>query len=105
MRRIIARADPADSPAPDSGRHRPVRLAVDELAERRESRRAHFVGRALKFDLSGGHVIDVVDQFERFGHVVSHDDRGCTEGVVEPPDQLADDPRGRSGRGPVNGSS
>src|SRR5207248_11462959 len=72
-------------------RDRPIGLAIDELAKRRKSRRTHLVGGALKFDLSYGHVVDVIDQLDRFGHVVSYDDRSRAERVVEPPDQLADD--------------
>src|SRR6478609_3424085 len=47
-------------------RHRPVRRAIDELADERVARRAHDVRRALGDDAAVGHEVDVVDDLERF---------------------------------------
>ena len=72
-------------------RHRAVGLAVDELAHERIGRRAHLVGRALRDDPAFGHEIEVVDDLQRFVHVVRDDDRRDAERVVQLADQLADD--------------
>src|SRR5437899_12048893 len=71
-------------------RHRAIGCAIDELAHERVGRCPHRIGRALRDDPSFRHEVEIVDDSQRFVHIVRDHDRGRAQRIVEPTYELAD---------------
>src|SRR5690349_12186801 len=69
-------------------RHRPVHLAPDELVHEGRLGIADVVGRAVRHHHALRHEIDVIDDLQRFLHVVRYQYRRGPESVVQMPDEI-----------------
>src|SRR5687768_2161326 len=70
--------------------HRPVGQRIDELVQVRIFGGGDLLGSSLAEDHAVADHIDVVGDLERLVHIVSHDDRGQAERLVQAADQLDD---------------